>query len=129
MTTDVHQLAGVSYTRARATKPSFETGAKASIRTAPLPVANQLAKVWKINTGDEDADLISEDILLTDEDRKPAVPASRGCPPTKKPCANCTCGRADAEAGGGKLELTQEMLDNPQSACGSVRHTISTVYR
>ncbi len=40
---------------------------------------------------------------------------------TKKACANCTCGRAEEEAAGIKAELTPDMLDNPQSACGSVR--------
>ena len=40
---------------------------------------------------------------------------------SKKACANCSCGRAEAEAAGAKAALTPEMLDNPQSACGSVR--------
>jgi Cytokine-induced anti-apoptosis inhibitor 1, Fe-S biogenesis len=44
-----------------------------------------------------------------------------GCAPTKKACANCTCGRAEAEAAGVKVQLTPEMMENPQSACGSVR--------
>lgn len=39
---------------------------------------------------------------------------------TKKACKDCTCGRAEAEAAGVKVELTSEMLENPQSACGSV---------
>ena len=38
----------------------------------------------------------------------------------KKACKNCTCGRADAEAAVQKVDLSQDMLDNPQSACGSV---------
>ena len=43
----------------------------------------------------------------------------------KKACANCTCGRAEEEAAGIKAELTPDMLDNPQSACGSVSpHTL-----
>lgn len=38
----------------------------------------------------------------------------------KKACKNCTCGRADAEAAVQKVDLSQDMIDNPQSACGSV---------
>ena len=40
---------------------------------------------------------------------------------SKKACANCSCGRAEAEAAGVKAALTPDMLENPQSACGSVR--------
>lgn len=40
---------------------------------------------------------------------------------TKKACANCSCGRAEEEAQGIKASLTADMLENPQSACGSVR--------
>lgn len=47
-----------------------------------------------------------------------------GCAPTKKACANCTCGRAEAEAAGVKVKLTQDMVENPQSACGSVRSPV-----
>ena len=45
--------------------------------------------------------------------------AASDCTTSKKACKNCTCGRADAEAGV-KVDLTPDMLDNPQSACGSV---------
>jgi hypothetical protein len=41
---------------------------------------------------------------------------------SKKACADCTCGRAEAEAAGIKAQLTPDMLENPQSACGSVSH-------
>lgn len=43
------------------------------------------------------------------------------CSTSKKACANCSCGRAEAEAAGIQMKLTQAMIDNPQSACGSVR--------
>jgi hypothetical protein len=120
---EVLHISGKEHTCVKATKPSFATGAKASISSTPASTTTKPA-IWKIDTGDEDDDLIAEDTLLTDEDRKPVAPASRGCPPTKKPCANCTCGRAEAEAAGVKVQLTQDMLDNPQSACGSVRCSI-----
>lgn len=38
----------------------------------------------------------------------------------RKACKNCSCGRAEAEAKGEKVQLTQDMLDNPQSSCGNV---------
>ncbi len=47
----------------------------------------------------------------------------------KKACKNCSCGRAEQEAaqeaGGKAVTLTTEMLENPQSACGSVSHRIN----
>lgn len=42
-----------------------------------------------------------------------------GVASTKKACKNCTCGRAEGQME--KLDLTPEMLENPQSGCGSVR--------
>ena len=42
-----------------------------------------------------------------------------GSKPTRKACANCSCGRADAEARGEKVTLEGEA--KMQSACGSVR--------
>lgn len=50
-----------------------------------------------------------------------AVAEDCGVGASKKACANCSCGRAEAEAAGVKAALTPEMLENPQSACGSVR--------
>lgn len=38
----------------------------------------------------------------------------------RKACKNCSCGRAEAEAKGEKVQLTKEMLENPQSSCGNV---------
>ncbi|ONM12199.1 Anamorsin-like protein [Zea mays] len=72
---------------------------------------------------DDDSDLIDEDSLLTEEDlKKPQLPVVGDCEvgAAKKACKNCTCGRAEAEEKVGKLELTAEQINNPQSACGSV---------
>jgi hypothetical protein len=43
----------------------------------------------------------------------------------RKACKNCSCGRAEAEAKGEKVQLTAEMLENPQSSCGNVSRPIS----
>lgn len=48
---------------------------------------------------------------------------------SKKACADCTCGRAEAEAAGIKAQLTPDMLENPQSACGSVSHPSQFICR
>ncbi|CAD7702870.1 unnamed protein product [Ostreobium quekettii] len=105
-------------------KPQWETGAKSSItlksERASAPASKQ--QVWSVVP--EDDELLDEDEFLTEEDLKPPAAAGGGSvgskdAPVRKACKNCTCGRAEAEAKGVKVELTQEMLDNPQSACGS----------
>lgn len=47
-------------------------------------------------------------------------PDTGDCSTSKKACKNCSCGRAEKEAAGERVQLTQEMLDNPKSSCGSV---------
>eukprot|EP00775_Hariotina_reticulata_P005849 gene5849-6090_t len=70
-------------------------------------------------------ELVDDEELLTEEDRqRPAAAAKQddcevGAGGARKACKNCTCGRAEAEAQGQKVQLTQEMLDNPQSSCGN----------
>ncbi|XP_077247082.1 anamorsin homolog isoform X2 [Tasmannia lanceolata] len=98
----------------KAKKPSWKIGSSFSIKT----VTKTLPKVQI----DDDLDLIDEDSLLTDEDlKKPQLPLVGDCEvgSTRKACKNCTCGRAEAEEKVLKLGLTDEKLDNPQSACGS----------
>jgi anamorsin len=91
--------------------------------------------------GDEaDEDNMDEAELLTEEDRRlqaaqreaaAAAAATNGagggggCAPTRKACANCSCGRAEAEAAAAargeeapKAKLTREMLDNPLAPGG-----------
>ncbi|KAK9816070.1 hypothetical protein WJX74_009188 [Apatococcus lobatus] len=105
---------------AQAEKPAWQTGAKSSIslrKPAPLKLNGHAAPAIL------DDDLIDEDDLLTEEDRLPP-PAAVTCAPNaaKKACKNCTCGRAEAEAEGkpaAPVKLTQDMLDNPKTNCGS----------
>jgi hypothetical protein len=54
----------------------------------------------------------------------PAAAAGDDCEVGKagrKACKNCTCGRAEAEAAGIKVQLTPDMLQNPGAgSCGNV---------
>lgn len=98
----------------KANKPSWKIGSSFSIKKA----TPSLPKVQL----DDDLDLIDEDSLLTEEDlKKPELPVVDDCEvgSSKKACKNCTCGRAEAEEKVVKLGLTEEQIENPQSACGS----------
>lgn len=70
----------------------------------------------------EDADLIDEDVLLDDDLLAP--PPAMGARTAgdddcdgRKPCDNCTCGRADELAGGTK-QGGEEKQHVPSSSCG-----------
>ncbi|KAF3432477.1 hypothetical protein FNV43_RR27217 [Rhamnella rubrinervis] len=98
----------------KARKPSWKIGSSFSLKKS----VKTLPKVQI----DDDLDLIDEDSLLTDEDlKKPQLPLVGDCEvgSTRKACKNCTCGRAEAEQEVQKLGLIDDLLDNPQSACGS----------
>ncbi len=102
-------------------KPAAAATAPSTAVPAPVP------KAWTLNPddGDDDAadELMDDEELLTAEDRaRPAPVAASDCEvgAGRKACANCSCGRAEAEAAGAPpAKLTQEMLDNPVSNCGS----------
>lgn len=108
-------------------KPNWEIGAKRPITLKrPNAEANggkssaSKKQVWSVVL--EDDELMEEDDLLTEDDLKPVAPTGNDrsqAKPVRKACKDCSCGRADAEAQGVSVKLTQEMLDNPQSACGS----------
>eukprot|EP00197_Chlamydomonas_leiostraca_P002831 CAMPEP_0202857484 /NCGR_PEP_ID=MMETSP1391-20130828/405_1 /ASSEMBLY_ACC=CAM_ASM_000867 /TAXON_ID=1034604 /ORGANISM="Chlamydomonas leiostraca, Strain SAG 11-49" /LENGTH=262 /DNA_ID=CAMNT_0049536289 /DNA_START=84 /DNA_END=872 /DNA_ORIENTATION=+ len=113
----------------RAKRPQWELGAKSALslkRPAAAPVAAAPATAeaaWKISADDED-EIVDEDELLTEEDKQrpvaaPAADDGGDCSTSRKACKNCSCGRAEKEAAGEKVALTQEMLDNPQSSCGN----------
>ncbi|CAA0829702.1 Anamorsin homolog [Striga hermonthica] len=95
-------------------KPTWKIGSSFIIKK----ISQALPKVQI----DDDAELIDEDSLLTEEDlTKPQLPPVGDCEvgSTRKACKNCTCGRAEAEEKVEKLGLTMDQLDNPQSACGN----------
>ncbi|VFQ70552.1 unnamed protein product [Cuscuta campestris] len=110
---DVQSLESAQSFGVTGKRPSWNIGSSFSIKKA----AKSLPKV-QIN---DDADLIDEDSLLTDEDlKKPQLPTVGDCEvgTTRKACKNCSCGRAELEAKV-QLELTTEQINNPQSSCGS----------
>lgn len=75
-------------------------------------------QTWKVAMDDDDDDELidEEDLLGDDEVAVEAAPVDSSCGATaKKACANCTCGRAEGKV----TKLTKEMLENPQSGCGS----------
>jgi hypothetical protein len=120
-------------TQVTAQTPDFAAGSKDSIRlksaaaTAAAAAASKpAASAWMLSADDDlvGEELVDDEELLTEEDRqRPAVSKQDDCEVgaggARKACKDCTCGRAEAEAKGEKVTLTQEMLDNPQSSCGN----------
>ena len=107
---------------ASAAAPAHAAGA--AVALPPRPAASAAA-AWAAAAATDDGPAIDDDALLTEAERA-ARPAPAACgddtAPTRKACANCSCGRAEAEAAGGaaaKPTLTQAMLDDPQTNCGS----------
>uniref|UniRef100_A0A7S0VEI6 Anamorsin homolog n=1 Tax=Polytomella parva TaxID=51329 RepID=A0A7S0VEI6_9CHLO len=101
-----------------ATTPTWTVGTKDAIKlTKPQ---NDTSK-WLLPESGENEEYIDEDELLG-QAPAPAPTNPDDCEvgrAGKKACKNCTCGRAEEEAAGKPVVLTQEMLDNPQSGCGS----------
>lgn len=97
------------------TKVHPVTAASAPLRT------NGAAVTINIDGGDDD--MIDEDDLLNSDLLAPppamnevaTASATDDCA-GRKPCDNCTCGRADAEAGGGAAAVEQK--NAPSSSCG-----------
>jgi len=99
-------------------KPNYTTGARHAIKLKKKPVAD----AWSAAvTGQET--LVDESSLLSEADlAKPNLVDDCELGATKKACKNCTCGRAEQEAGQvEKPRITLAMLENPavNSACGS----------
>lgn len=90
--------------------------------TASLFSASSKKLQLPLYEDDDEYDLVDEDTLLTEEDlKRPELPKVDDCEvgkSGKKACKHCTCGRAEMEESG-KLSLTDEQLNNPQSSCGS----------
>jgi hypothetical protein len=98
-----------------AQKPMYETGAASLL--APSRPAARAAHAWKLSADD---DVIDEDSLLAAPDAlsSAAVKISNDdcdlIAGVRKACANCSCGRAEAEDGSKPAPVAVE-----SSACGS----------
>lgn len=111
-----------------ASKPAWETGAKAAISFRSKPAA--AAKAWTLDSGDDE--LVDDEELLTEEDKqRPAAPdASDDCEvgaSGRKACKNCTCGRTNGDAP--QVKLTAEMLENPQPSGGCGNCALGDAFR
>lgn len=105
----------------QAVTPDYEIGA--AMKLTSLISRPAAAKVWNLTGSDlmdDNVELINDDDLLDEADKKKPDPASlrASCadgPKKRKACKNCTCGLAE--------ELEQEAANNqPQvkpSACGN----------
>ena len=95
-------LGGEKKTELEAKKPAWKVGAKASLNRSK----------FTLSTEDE---LVDEDELLAaDGMGAPELPDDLGCS-ARKPCANCTCGRAEQLD---DVQITDTQDGPPASGCG-----------
>lgn len=77
-------------------KPQWERGVKFTLEKKTQKTSSHSA--WEDD--DPRDETIDEDALLTEKDKaKPTTAEGEGvgCPPTRKPCKDCTCGRKEEE--------------------------------
>ncbi|XP_004533856.1 anamorsin homolog [Ceratitis capitata] len=99
-------------------KPNYETGS--AIKLSFAKKDGKTASIWKVN-GDGDEELIDEDDLLDEEDKKKPDPESlRVCGTTgkRKACKNCSCGLAE-ELETEAAQKAKADTANAKSSCGS----------
>ena len=87
------RVSGTDATVVSGRKPQWERGVKFSLEEKTKKTVS--ASAWEDDDQDE---MIDEDALLTEKDKaKPTEGEGVGCPPTRKPCKDCTCGRKEEE--------------------------------
>jgi len=124
-------VSGTRATKVSGRKPKWERGVTFSLgekKTKKTLVSK--ASAWEEDDDDRD-EMIDEDALLTEKDKaKPnAEGEGVGCPPTRKPCKDCTCGRKEEEemkenatpaSSVVKMDLENDPNDETfKSACGN----------
>ena len=124
-------VSGTRATKVSGRKPKWERGVTFSLgekKTKKTLVSK--ASAWEEDDDDRD-EMIDEDALLTEKDKaKPTAEGEGvGCPPTRKPCKDCTCGRKEEEemkenatpaSSVVKMDLENDPNDETfKSACGN----------
>ena len=119
-------VSGTGATVVSGVKPRWERGVKFSLEKKTKKTVS--ASAWEDDDQDE---MIDEDALLTEKDKaKPTAEGEGvGCPPTRKPCKDCTCGRKEEEemkenatpaSSVVKMDLENDPNDETfKSACGN----------
>jgi len=89
----------------------------AGAASAPLP-SKAAGSAWGVV--DSTADLVDEDALLAGDNADDAIKASGDCSTKPRACADCSCGRAEAEQKADAAGFTEDQLQSFTSACGNV---------
>ena len=126
-------VSGTRATKVSGRKPKWERGVTFSLgekKTKKTTLVSK-ASAWE-EDDDERDEMIDEDALLTEKDKaKPNTAEGEGvgCPPTRKPCKDCTCGRKEEEemkenatpaSSVVKMDLENDPNDETfKSACGN----------
>ena len=125
-------VSGTRATKVSGRKPKWERGVTFSLgeKKTKKTLVSKASSAWE-DDDDERDEMIDEDALLTEKDKaKPnAEGEGVGCPPTRKPCKDCTCGRKEEEemkenatpaSSVVKMDLENDPNDETfKSACGN----------
>ena len=126
-------VSGTRATKVSGRKPKWERGVTFSLgeKKTKKTLVSKASSAWEEDDDDRD-EMIDEDALLTEKDKaKPNTAEGEGvgCPPTRKPCKDCTCGRKEEEemkenatpaSSVVKMDLENDPNDETfKSACGN----------
>lgn len=123
----VEECSGETKTVLSATKPDYEIGVavdvaatRNTVKEEHLGTKKETVELWKkLSTSQADEqDLVDENTLVETSVALGSGERKAACAVGRKPCANCTCGKAE------KLANTVKVVDAtktaPSSSCGNV---------
>ena len=95
-------VSGMHATKVSGRKPEWVRGVKFRLekktKDKETKKGEESSSVSALAWEEDDEEMIDEDALLTEKDKaKPSAEDGVGCPPTRKPCKDCTCGRKEEE--------------------------------